>query len=281
VNVDQVGLPVRAGQVLFTLTSPELVQAQAEHLRAVASGDAGLARASAGRLGVLGLAPQQIDELQKRGAPFDPAPMLAPISGVIVDKDAVPGARIEAGARLVRIAQLDRLWVEADVFTVDANHVRLGQKAWIAAGGARVEGKVARVLPNVAGGARTARVRIDLANAAAALRPGMVVEVEIVLGSVDALLVPSGAVLFTGPRRVVFVETPDPTMAGGTRYQPRTVQLGRRGAEQVEVQSGLAEGESIVVDGAFLLASESRLRWPGALDDPPPDAGVPLDGGAR
>ena len=281
VYVDQVGLVVKAGQVLFTLSSPELVQAQAEHLRAVASADEGLVRASAGRLVVLGLAPTQVDELVTRGAPFDPAPMLAPISGVVVDKDAVPGARIEAGTRLVRIAQLDRVWVEADVFTVDASNVRVGQRALIAAGGAHLEGKVARVLPNVEGGARTARARIDLPNAAAMLRPGMVVEVEIVLASIDALLVPASAVLYTGPRRVVFVEAADPAMAGGMRYLPRTVQLGRRGAELVEVQSGVREGEAIVVDGAFLLASESRLRWPGALDDVVPDAGVPVDGGTR
>lgn len=283
VNVDQVGMVVKAGQVLFTLSAPELVQAQAEHLRAAAGGDEGLVRASAGRLAVLGLAPAQIEQLVARGAPFDPAPILSPISGVVVDKEVVPGARVEAGMRLLRLAQLDRLWIEADVFTVDAAVVRAGQRAVIAAGGATSQGKVARVLPNVEGGARTARVRIDLPNLGAALRPGMVVEVEIVLGSVDALLVPSSAVLYTGPRRVVFVEAPDPSMVGGMRYLPRTVQLGRRGAELVEISSGLKEGEAIVVDGAFLLASESRLRWPGALDDASAatsDAGVAGDGDA-
>lgn len=277
VNVDQVGMVVRAGQVLFTVSAPELVSAQAEHLRAVAGGDEGLVRASAGRLAVLGLTPAQVTELVARGAPFDPAPILAPISGVVVDKEVVPGARVEAGMRLVRLAQLDRLWVEADVFTADVGEVRAGQTALIAAAGARHEGKVARVLPNVEGGARTARARIDLVNRDASLRPGMIVEVEIVLGSVDALLVPASAVLYTGPRRVVFVETPDASMVGGLRYLPRTVQLGRRGAEQVEIVHGLAERDVVVVDGAFLLASESRLRWPGALDAPP--AGAGLDGG--
>lgn len=290
VAVDQVGLVVNAGQLLFTLSSPELTQAQAEHLRALVSKDEGLARASASRLAVLGLTPAQVAELEKRGAPFDPAPIVAPISGVVVDKDAVPGARIEAGMRLVRFARLDRVWVEADVFTADVASIRAGQVARIAAGGALLEGKVARVLPNVEGGARTARVRVDLHNPDLALRPGMIVEVEVVLGSVDALLVPAGAVLYTGPRRVVFVEVDDPSMAGGMRYLPREVRLGRRGAEQVEVQGGLKEGERIVVDGAFLLASESRLRWPGALDDGPPagaappatapPAAVPKDGGA-
>ncbi len=278
VNVDQVGMVVQAGRVLFTLSSPELQAAQAEHLRAVAGGDEGLVRASAGRLAVLGLAPAQVSELVTRGAPFDPAPMLAPISGVVVDKDVVPGARVEAGMRLVRLAQLDRLWVEADVFTADVGEVRAGQTAHLAVSGARYQGQVARVLPNVEGGARTARARIDLANRGAALRPGMVVEAEIVLGGVDALVVPASAVLYTGPRRVVFVEAPDPSMAGGVRFVPRTVQLGRRGDERVEIVSGVAEGELVVVDGAFLLASESRLRWPGALDAP--DAGAPMDGGA-
>ncbi|MCC7074404.1 MAG: efflux RND transporter periplasmic adaptor subunit [Deltaproteobacteria bacterium] len=280
VTVDQVGMVVQAGQVLFTLSAPELVAAQAEHLRAVAGSDEGLARASAGRLGTLGLTPAQVEELVRRGAPFDPAPILAPVSGVVVDKGVVPGARVEAGMRLLRLAQLDRLWVEADVFTADVGEVRVGQSALIAVNGAHHEGKVARVLPNVEGGARTARVRVDLANRGAALRPGMVVEVEIVLGSIDALLVPASAVLYTGPRRVVFVQTPDPSMAGGFRFVPRTVQLGRRGGEQVEIVSGLDAGDAVVVDGAFLLASESRLRWPGALDAPAADAGMLIDGGA-
>lgn len=276
VYVDQPGLPVRAGQTLFTLSSPELVQAQAEHLRAVAGKDEGLVRASASRLGVLGLMPAQVEQLVQRGAAFDPVPIVAPVSGVVVDKEVVPGARLEAGMRLVRLAQLDRVWVEADVFTVDVAGVKAGQSARIVAGGGTLEGKVARVLPNVQGGARTARVRIDLPNADASLRPGMVVEVEIVQGSVDGLLVPMSAVLYTGPRRVVFVEQDDPAMPGGFRFVPRTVQLGRRGDELVEVIHGLAEGERVVLDGAFLLASESRLRWPGALDEP---ATAPVDAG--
>lgn len=268
VRVDQPGLVVRAGEPLFVLSSPELQAAQAEAIRAKASGHQGLVDAASERLGLWGMTRGQIQALLDGGIASDRVSILAPQSGVVVEKDLVVGARAEPGQRLVRIARLDRVWIEADVFSSDVAGVEPGlpAKVRITATGMIEEARIARVLPAVDPGARTARVRLDVKNADGALLPGMATEVEIERGVASALVVPESAILYTGPRRVVFVET---SGAGGqSRYEPRTVEVGRRGqGEQgpvIEITSGLTEGEEVVVAGGFLIAAEARLKGWGA-----------------
>jgi membrane fusion protein, copper/silver efflux system len=267
VRVDQQGLVVKAGEPLFTLSSPELFAAQAEAVRARAAGDEGLVAAARRRLELWGMTAGQIEALLDGGTATDRVPILAPQSGVVIEKDLVAGARAEPGMRLLRIARLDRVWVEADVFATDVGGLAPGLPARVRihSTGQLLEGTIARVLPAVDAAARTARVRIDVKNADGVLLPGMATEVEIGRGAgSEALLVPSSAVVYTGPRRVVFVETV--TDAGASRFEPRTIEVGRRGegpegtGEVVEVRAGLVEGEVVVVAGGFLVAAEARLK---------------------
>lgn len=267
VNVDQPGLVVKEGQPLFVLSSPELAAAQADALRARATGDDSLVQAASRRLALWGMTTAQVTALLESGAANDRVAVLAPQAGVVVEKNLVVGARAEPGERLVRIARLERVWVEADVFAADVAGLKPGleAKVRVASIGVELSARIARVLPAVDAAARTARVRLDMENKDGVLLPGMAAEVEIVRGADEALVVPASAILYTGPRRVVFLEENGDAGAATVRFSPRSVELGRRGVgehgeELVEVKAGLAAGDEVVVSGSFLVAAEARLQ---------------------
>ena len=270
--VEETGQPVRKGQTLFTLYSPELYAAQQEYLIALASQRAAqataapdradyLVRASRQKLRLWDLSESQVRALASRGTPVREVPFPSPASGYVVEKDVVEGAAVQPGMRLYRIAALDRVWVEAEVYESELPRVRLGQRAAVtlpSLPGESFEGRVSRVLPALDPETRTARVRIEIANrsggAGPVLRPDMYADVALAAPGREALMVPESAVLFTGPRRLVYVD------AGQGGFQQREVSLGARSDGFYEVLAGLQEGERVVTSGNFLVDAEARLR---------------------
>ncbi len=121
--------------------------------------------------------------------------------------------------------------------------------------GYELPGRVAFIQPVVSGESRATRVRIEMANRNLQLKPDMFVTVKIFSETGKlSLMVPSTAVIDRGSQQFVWIETSDGT------FTPRAVKTGVRSADQVEILSGLAGGESIVVEGAFLIDSEAQLR---------------------
>lgn len=264
-DVNATGQAVARGQRLLTLYSPELFAAQQEYLLAVRQSEGSgapdhaksLAAASAKRLGLLGLTDGQLDELRRRNAPIEELPVLSPASGFVIAKDIVEGAAVEPGQRLYRIAALDQIWVEAAIYESDLPHVKKGQLARVTlpfATDREVTGQVATVYPYLDAASRTGKVRIALPNKDLALKPDMYADVEIDLELGSRLAVPVSAVVYTGARRLVFLDL------GGGQFRPQEVKLGARAGDLVEVTSGVAAGHSIVVEGNFLIAAESRIR---------------------
>ncbi len=267
-HVDQPGQPVRRGQPLFTLYSPELYAAQQEYLTALASQRASrgtaaperadyLVRASRERLRLWDLAPGQIDHLAATGEAIEQIPILSPVSGVVVEKNVVEGAAVEPGVQLFRIAGLDRVWVEAEVYESELPLVEVGQPAVVtlpSLPGEALRGTVAFVYPWLDGAARTGKVRIELPNPGGKLKPDMFADVTLVRDLGERLAVPEGAVLYAGPKSYVFLDL------GEGRLRPQRVETGREVDGWVEVLSGLAEGDVIVTSGNFLIAAESRLK---------------------
>jgi Cu(I)/Ag(I) efflux system membrane fusion protein len=206
-------------------------------------------------------------------------PILAPASGYVIEKDIVEGAAALPGIRLYRIAALDKVWIEAQVYELDLGHVKKGQKAVVSLpyqdGEAR-EGTVAYVYPYLDPTSRTGRVRIELANPDLAFKPDMYANVELRVDLGPRLQVPIESVVYTGPRRLVFLDL------GEGRIRPQEVTLGARSAEKVEVKSGLAEGQVIVASANFLVAAESRIRSAAAFwsDEPEAEAPASSDGAA-
>lgn len=256
-HVEATGQPVRQGQVLFTLYSPELYAAQQELLLARQGPSQAMAAAARQRLALWGLSAAQIDRIVSSGKPLEAVPFLSPASGYVIEKDVVQGAAVAAGQRLFRIAPLRRVWVQADVYEQDLPHVTLGQKAEITfpyLPGKKYEHAVAYIYPALEGMTRTARIRIELPNDELALKPDMYADVLLRVDAGERLQVPASAVIYTGPRRLVFVDL------GDGRLEPREVTLGLQTDQAYEVLDGLSEGERVVTAGNFLIAAESRIR---------------------
>jgi membrane fusion protein, copper/silver efflux system len=282
-SADRLGQPVRQGEPLFTLYSPELFEAQQQYLAAVqkqrmarmvgsAESTEFLAEVRRQRLRLLDLTPDQIKELEARRAPLERVPILSPVSGNVIEKDVVAGAAVHPGMRLLRIAGLDRVWVEAEVYESELALLAVGAPAKVTLPylpGRRFAGRVAFVYPWLDGATRTGRVRIELANPGLALKPEMYAEVLFERAVGKRLAVPEEAILYAGDRRYVFRDL------GGGRLRPQAVTLGVWAGEWVEILDGLAAGDVVVTSGNFLIAAEARLKL--ALDHWAPAAAAAED----
>lgn len=265
-RVHATGQTVSRGDALFTLYSPELYAAQQEYLIARQAGDAmhgeRLVHASETRLRLWGVSEDQLAALAERGEPIERMPFRSPVSGVVIENNVVDGAAVAMGQRLLRIADLDEIWVEADVYESDLPRITRRMPASITLDylpGKTFAGTVALVYPYLDPASRTGRVRIALANPGLALKPDMYATVVFKLPLGPRLVVPRSAVIYTGPRRIVFVDI------GNGALRPQEVVIGARSGDRVEIASGLAEGDAVVSAGNFLVAAESRIRSAGTF----------------
>jgi len=273
--VDSEGKPVKKGDPLFTIYSPELVTSQEEYLLAfqglqklgeeryletkdeVTEWNERLLASASERLQLWDLTSAQIWDLESSGERQTAVTIYAPSDGVVIERMAVSGMYVKPEMRLYRIARLDTVWVKADVYERDMMSVREGQKATITFAylpGRTFEGRVDYVYPYLNPKSRTGTVRIQVSNPAGDLRPDMYADVHLRGEEISHLVIPESAVLFSGQRRTVFTST------GGGRFQPMEVELGRRHPAGYEVLSGVREGDRVVTSANFLLDSESKLK---------------------
>ncbi|NJD25442.1 MAG: efflux RND transporter periplasmic adaptor subunit [Betaproteobacteria bacterium] len=269
--VNTSGQPVSRGQPLFEVYSPELVSAQREHAIAAQGvgqlNDAGgeaqgamqqLADSSLQRLKNWDISEEQIKALSRSGNARRTLTFRAPVAGIVTDKKAVQGMRFMPGEMLYQIADISSVWVQAEVFEQDIAAVNVGQEAKIrinAYPGEVFEGRIAYVYPTLKAETRTVPVRIELANPKGRLKPAMFAEVEIPVAGANAVVsVPNSAVIDTGKRQVVIVQT------GEGRFDPRPVKLGTHGGDFVQVLHGIREGDMVVTSANFLIDAESNLK---------------------
>ena len=269
-HVDFTGQPVRRGQPLLEIYSPELVAAQEELLVArrlertmdestvpgVPAGSSNLLAAARRRLRLWDISEAQIEEILRTGEVRRTLTLHAPASGVVVEKNVVEGQAIQAGQTLYTIADLSEVWIDAELREAEAGSVREGSGATIelaAYPGRPFKGRVEYVYPTLQAVSRTLRARVAVANSEGRLRPGMYATVRITTPTRRALTVPSSAVIRTGERSMVFVDM------GGGSLMPHEVETGRTGDEYVEILSGVEPGQRVVTSAQFLLDSESNL----------------------
>jgi len=268
--VDVTGQPVRRGQPLLELYSPELLAAQEELLVArrldrtlgesavpgVPAASAGLLGAARRRLRLLDVSNAQIDAVLRTGRARRTVTLHAPASGVVTEKRVVRGQAVAPGEALYTVADLARVWVEAELRAGDAASVRVGSAAEIELAGTpgrSFEGRVEYVYPTVDTAARTVRARIAVANATGVLKPGMYATVRLTMPMRRALTVPASAVVRTGERNVVFVDM------GGGELMPHEVEVGHAAGDYTEVLAGVEPGQRVVTSAQFLLESESNI----------------------
>ena len=183
----------------------------------------------------------------------------SPIAGRVLDRHAVLGQYAGPSAPLFTVADLSRVWVMAQAFERDAVNVQVGTTAHItlaALPGQEFDGRVALVGRQVDPGSRTLPVRIEVANPSGLLRPGMSasIRLEVVGERRTILVVPAAALQRVGERWLAFVPTAQ------YEYEMRPVGRGRDLGPDIEVVSGLKAGETVVVEGAFLLKAEAEKR---------------------
>jgi RND family efflux transporter MFP subunit len=269
-HVDFTGQPVRRGQALLDVYSPELVTAQEELLLAarmaetvgdsqvedVAAGSRDLLESARRRLRYWDISDAQIERLLETGEVRKTLTLYAPVSGIVMEKDVFEGQAYQPGKNLYMIADLSEVWVSAEVFEADAALVSDGMPAEItvaALPGRTLSGRVEYVYPTLEDRTRSMRARIALANPGGRLKPGMYATVRFTAELGERLTVPASAVLYSGERAIVFADL------GGGELMPHEVELGVRGGDFVQVVSGLEPGQRVVTSAQFLLDSESNL----------------------
>ncbi|HEY4272208.1 MAG TPA: efflux RND transporter periplasmic adaptor subunit [Candidatus Udaeobacter sp.] len=278
--VDKPGQPVKAGDPLMALYSPDLYSAQQEYLLAYqkkrgfgkATGlsaqmrkfssdnnktESSLLRSARKRLELWDISAPQIKALEESGTPKDTLELTAPITGVVVEKNVLPAQMINPGMLLYRIADLSDVWVDAEVYEYELSLIKVGQKGSInvdAYPGKTFEGEISFIYPYLQNKTRTAKVRLVLRNPDELLKPGMYANVTIESGLGDQLLIPASAIFDTGNRQYVFVQA-EPGV-----FAPKEIGLGAKSGDRIVVIKGLEGNEQVVVDGNFLLDSESQLK---------------------
>ncbi|NQV15221.1 efflux RND transporter periplasmic adaptor subunit [bacterium] len=271
--VDYTGKPVRKGQALLELYSPDLVTTQQEYLLAlknkelisnssfpsIREGAESLLASTRQRLTYWDIPESEIRRLEEEGQVSKTITFESPADGVVIHKNAVEGKHIKEGSSLYRIADLSTIWVFASLYDNEVPWVTVGQTAEMElsyAPGKVLKGKVAYIYPYLNEKARNVKVRLEFPNPDLILKPGMYTNVSIKTQSIpDAIVIPSEAVIRSGERIIAFIAK------GDGRFEPRQIRVGQEGdSGEVLVLAGLFEGEKIVTSAQFLLDSESRLQ---------------------
>ncbi|HXI11146.1 MAG TPA: efflux RND transporter periplasmic adaptor subunit [Thermoanaerobaculia bacterium] len=258
--VNFTGDNVTRGRTVATIYSPDLYATQREYLVALGSPGLGRELAESGRrrLRLLGMSDSQIAQVARSGKPITSTAITAPVSGIVTRKLVVPQQYVTAGQTLFEVADLSTVWVEADVYEQDLSKIAIGQRVSVTVpslSGVTLAGTIAFVQPTVTGESRSTRVRIELPNRNFVLKPDMYVSVRL-FGDPGrpTLFVPTTAIVDRGQQQFIWVEVSPGSFA------PRQVTMGSRTPENVEITSGLTAGETIAIEGGFLLDSEAQLR---------------------
>jgi len=257
-SVTTTGDAVRKGQVLFELYSPTLVNAQEEFLVALRSQNMALAKASRERLASLGMTLGEIDDLERERKVRQRIRKYAMRDGVVAHLGVREGNFVTPASNVMSIAELDRVWVLAEVFERQAGWVSSGQRADVELDylpGERWQGIVDYVYPELDPMTRTLKVRIRFDNEGGVLRPNMFARVTIHSDADGEVVhIPREALIRGGAvDRVVMA-------LGGGRFRARPVEIGIESGDRIAINKGLSAGERVVTSAQFLLDSESNIE---------------------
>jgi len=278
-KVSSPGQDVTQGQPLITIYSPDLRSTEQELVNILNDRDRGgtsrisndqMIDATKRRLKLWNVSDQEIAELEKSRKPSDQLVLRSPFDGVVGEVMSRPGMNVKMGDKLVSVLDLSNLWVWAEFYENEIGLLKRGQRIDVslpAFPNQTFQGEIAVINPNIDAAKRTARVRIDIPNAKAQLRPGMYANVEVRINGGEGLTIPVQAALPTGERMLVFLDR------GQGKLLPRYVQVGRsfttfdgqQEGSYYQVMNGLQEGDRIVASANFLIDAESQVQ--GALKD--------------
>jgi Cu(I)/Ag(I) efflux system membrane fusion protein len=265
-----VGAEVSAGDVLAVVWSPDLITAQQELLDAARMSQnsdlpeyRAMKTAAREKLRYWGLTPGQIDDVESRGEIRREMELLAPHTGIVTARNVRVQDYIAPGDVLYEITDLSRVWMEFEAFEQDLPWMRTGhlvRSTTPARPGQIYAGRLSWIDPVVDPSRRTVRLRIETDNRDRTWRPDMLLQGTVratSAGEATALVVPATAVLWTGPRSLLFVAVPDEDVP---TFEAREVLVGARAGDYRIILEGLLPGEQVVVNGAFKIDAEFQLR---------------------
>lgn len=252
------GDPIAEGQLLFELYSPTLVNAQQEYLAALRSGNSVLQSASQERLVALGITPGEIEQLRKRREVRQRVRVFAPTDGVIAMLGVREGEFVTSATDIMSIAELNRIWVLAEVFERQAAWVSPGQHAMVELDylpGQMWHGVVDYIYPELDPKTRTLKVRLRFDNADEVLRPNMFTRVTIQGDrTAEMVHVPREALIRGGALDRVVIAL------GDGRFRSQPVRIGIESGDRVAILEGISAGDPVVISGQFLIDSESNIE---------------------
>ena len=262
---DFTGKTIQRGEPLLTLYNPELVTTQREYLTLLKTGsDKALIRSARRRLESWGITEREIKRIEQRGRPLKELTIYSPVSGTVMELLVREGQYVEEGTPLFKVAELEKVWIEIDLYEDDISYIQVGTPVEVipeTGRGTILKGRIEFIDPVVDKRRRTVRARLTVENREGLLKPGGFVRVKVKSRVGRVLSMPEGAVVFTGRRAIAFVHEEDGII------KPVEVRVGRRWLYMEEghrryheVLEGLEEGDKVVSKGTFLILAEASLE---------------------
>lgn len=262
VKIDFTGAPIRQGEVMATIYSQEVVSAQRELLEAYRNRDRspGIYESAVRKFKLWEFTDQQIQQIIDRGEVQTHMEILSPVDGYVMARNVVDDQHVMEGSVIYEVANLEQLWVTIEAYEEDINWISTGDIIEFRTRsnpGHTYEAVVDYIDPVFSPEKRTIRVRGDIENSDHRLRPDMLVTGQLYAEQQnEELMVPASAVLWTGPRSLVYIKDTD---ADTPRFMVREVDLGLKAGDYYVIRGGLEEGEEVVFNGAFRIDSEFQL----------------------
>jgi Cu(I)/Ag(I) efflux system membrane fusion protein len=263
-NVSFTGEKVNQGQLLATIYSPELYAAQQELITAASLKESqpALYKAVRNKLKLWKLSESQINQIEASGKVKENVPVYATVSGTVSEKLVEQGDYIKQGQPLLKIANLNTVWANFDVYENQIEVFKKGQAVSIttnAYANKEFKGKVDFIDPILDARTRTVKLRVVLNNEEAIFKPGMFVEGNVkglTISKEQVVSIPSSAVLWTGERSVVYLKANplEPV------FEMRQITLGNQIGDNYEVLEGLNNGDEIVTNGTFTVDAAAQLQ---------------------
>ncbi|MDE3269566.1 MAG: efflux RND transporter periplasmic adaptor subunit [Pseudomonadota bacterium] len=261
VYIQSTGSFIRTGEAIVDIYSPQLITAGEEYLL-VKNNQRLLAQAEK-KLKLWGIKAWQYQSWRKNNKVPNHITLYSPLAGIVKKRHARAGRYFQEGAKLFEVYDLSKVWVELDVYEQDINLVKTGQEVslrFIALPNTEISGAIDFISPFLNSASRTLKIRTTIDNSMGKLKPGMIAEATLqVKLDGEPIVVPRSAVIDTGKRQVVWVKVPHTAPAYRHVYQARVITSGYQTSEYLEITSGLAVGEQVVLEGNFLLDAQAQL----------------------
>ena len=257
---------VTKGAPLYDIYSEELNNAKQEYLLALqkkATLDNSVINfddvieAAKNKLLLWGMSEQQIRNINKDALVNPRTTFFSTASGYITEQDLKEGDYVSEGGSIVKLSGLSTLWVEAQVYATQLSQLNKAKDVMVEIPdfpGKKIPGKISFQNPELNPATRINLIRIIIPNEGNQLKPGMPAYVTVKTGGVNALFLPSDAVLRDGKMAMVWLQTSQ------NKFKSVMVETGLESGDMIEIKSGIHQNDEVVTSGAYLLQSEYIFR---------------------